>query len=73
MTYKLKKKTASKKLFKYENLTWRKHLSITLLYLHSEVIFETICRIFAELLVPIFLEMYIKMGEKRPFVEANSC
>ena len=69
MTYKLKKETASKKLFKYENLTWRKHFSITLLYLHSEVIFET----FAELLVPIFLEMYVKMGEKRPFVEANSC
>ena len=63
MTWKLKKETASEKRFKYENLTWRKHFSSTLLYLHSEVIFDT----FAELLVPMFFRNVYKNGREKTF------
>ena len=69
MRYRLKSETDSEKLFTNEKLGRRTNLQGTLIYLNQEGIFET----FEELFSSIFLDIYIKMGEKEPVVKRSGC
>ena len=67
MTYTDYRYTVSEKLFIYQNLRRRTNFQCTLLYLNSEGIFEN----FEQLIISIFLDIYIKIGQKEPLVERN--